>query len=359
MFSNQNFNITQNLVNYIFSSIDLSKFKYEIIEYESELSLLTDTKYYLSANFSGSNCLLVFTKLSNKYHSFLIDRKTLSYNINKVDLNNVKLINATLKLDLDIYNGSIFDGIFIQNKNEKTFIITDVYLFKGQNYSKISINDKMTSIVAYLKSCYNQSDLNNNINLTVNKLYPVSDIHNLYNNVIPKIKNYSVRGLCFYPEFSGTKLVFIFGNEAKQETQILLPQNQSKHNYSPKQNLHVNSDHSENIVVSKTIMKTFKPKKDMKDIDYVFEMMKTENTDVYLLNVVEPVDKNGKKRLKRVKIGLAYIPNIIRSNWCNEIMAGSENNVLVNCRYHPTKLSWEPISKTDKTKPSLINDFDI
>src|SRR6187397_2240950 len=67
-----NVRIKQQLINYIYSTVELSNFKYKIIEYESDLPLLLKQKYFVSANFSGSNCLLVFTKIHDKFCSYLV-----------------------------------------------------------------------------------------------------------------------------------------------------------------------------------------------------------------------------------------------------------------------------------------------
>ena len=40
--------VTQQLINYIYSTVELSRFKYKIIEYESDLTVLTKQKHFLS-----------------------------------------------------------------------------------------------------------------------------------------------------------------------------------------------------------------------------------------------------------------------------------------------------------------------
>ena len=65
----------QQLINFIYKNVNLSMFKYDTLEVESELPQLISKTYYVSANFSGSNCLLVFAKIKEKFHIFLVDRK--------------------------------------------------------------------------------------------------------------------------------------------------------------------------------------------------------------------------------------------------------------------------------------------
>ena len=173
--------LKQQLINHIYNSIDLSNFKYKLLEVESELSQLIERKYFVSANFSGSNCLLVFSKVRDKYHSFLVDRKTLSYNSQKVNLNEVKIINVNLKLDLDVYQGTIFDGILIQGKSEKTYVITDVYTFKGKDLTKSQLDSKLLTVITYLKSNYDQADKTNDLTVTVNKLFKIDETEHVVN----------------------------------------------------------------------------------------------------------------------------------------------------------------------------------
>ena len=72
------------------------------------------------------------------------------------------------------------------------------------------------------------------------------------------------------------------------------------------------------------------------------------------------VMKDGKKRLKVVKVGIAYIPNIEKSKWCKEIIESRESNngILVHCCYHKDKYKWEPMKiANDNSKPSMVSEF--
>jgi hypothetical protein len=164
---NSNFGVDQlknKLVDYIYNSVDLSQFKYDLLEFDSGLVQFLEQKYFVSVNFSGTNCLLIFTKIRDKYHSFLVERRTLSYNRYKVNIKNVKITNVKIKLDPEIYKGSIFDGTFIQNKSGKnTFVITDTYKFKGQGTIESPLDTKMMTILSYLNSNYDEDDKENMI----------------------------------------------------------------------------------------------------------------------------------------------------------------------------------------------------
>ena len=209
--------IKQQLVNYVYSCLELSNYKYKILEYEHDLPLLLKQKYFVSSNFLGSSCLLIFTKIHDKYYSYLIDRRTLSYNHYQVNIENVKISSVTLRLDESIYKGSIFDGILIQNPKtkERTFVITDIYTFRGKNMSIDKIQYKIINIVSYMKANYTDDPINN-LKITVNKLYELDNIDDLISD-IPKMTNFCVKGLTFYPETSGTKLIFMLDNDTRVE----------------------------------------------------------------------------------------------------------------------------------------------
>jgi hypothetical protein len=162
--SKNNDNTKQRLLDFIYSSVDLSKYRYEMIETNTDLPKIFNKNFYLTPNFVGNNCLLVFTKLRDKYYSFLIDRKTLSYSKNRVDISKVDLKYVNVDIDSKIFSGTIFDGVSVKVNNVEQFIISDTYLFQGNDYTNVSLDIKLYEIQSYLKN--NSSD-------------NLSDIHNL------------------------------------------------------------------------------------------------------------------------------------------------------------------------------------
>ena len=215
-----NYLINQNetkmiLIKYIYDNLEISKFKYKILEYDYDLPLLKETKYFISPNYNGITGLLVFIKLKDKFYSFIIDRRTLSYNPNQVDIEKVKLYPVKCRLDISIYNGSILDGILLYNVNNKSkiknFIINDIYFFRGQDLTQDKIIYKLLNITTYLESFFKNDSQLNDINLIVNKLYTVNEIKKLVNHYIPITKfSNCIKGIAFYPEMSNTKLIYLY-----------------------------------------------------------------------------------------------------------------------------------------------------
>lgn len=348
----ENYNITEQLVGYIYNSVDLSKFKYEQIQFENDLPKLLKQKYFVSANFLGTPSLLVFCKIKDKYYSFILDRQTLSYNIKKVEMNKVKIDMQKINMDLTIYAGSIFDGIYMRAENKDTFMISDVYRFRGEDYTHMSLEIKLYSVIEYLKENYDVADRANTCELSINKIFPIAKTEYFCKSVIPAIKTYKTRGLVFYPEESGTKLIFLFGNEKKVS--------EKREQRDDKLEEKTKSD-----PLNKTDTKYINTSK--KDVFAILEIKQTENIDVYRLFAVEKVKENvdGKLRtvLKRVKMGLAYVVGIHQSNFCRSLFVDNKNkNILVKCKFNNEKSKWEPMEKIDNSSndkiPTLIDDIE-
>jgi hypothetical protein len=360
--------IKNKLVDYIYEMIDISKYKFELLKQEEDLEKLLTKIYFISPNYSGTNCLLVFTKIRDKQYSFLLDRHTISYNYQKINYDTIKIDFVCLKINDNIYNGTIFDGTFIKSYTGNTFVITDVYLFNGKNMEHMTIDNKLKTILSYLSSYYDSNNTENTIELTLNKLYPIKQTKNVIDKIIPNLKTFSIRGVCFYPEISATKLIYLFSNSLKTDDKKDLVKHDSKFNnkYDGKydkydkpiekikftepikyEEKYEDSEKSEEKITSMYI-----PKKGKSDDDYNFEMKKTDISDVYILNGLELY----KKRMKRKKICYAYIPTMSRSKWCKELFIDADS-VVVKCKFHKDKNKWEPVSVTDD-KPTLITSFD-
>ena len=71
----------------------------------------------------------------------------------------------------------------------------------------------MLNFSIFINAYFKQDDLTNNINFVQNKLYVLPDIQQLVNVYIPKSKyNNSIKGLSFYSEYSGMKLIYLYNN---------------------------------------------------------------------------------------------------------------------------------------------------
>ena len=359
---NYDLNEKKLLIDYIYSNINISKFKYKLLENYSDLSSFQESsKFFVSANFSGSNCLLVFCKIKGKFYSFLVDRKTLSFNSDQIKYESVNIMPINVRLENSIYNGTIIDGIFIKHdkKKEKFFVITDLYMFRGITTEKDKINMKLANIETYLE--YNMKSCQN-ITLTINKLYELENIDKLVNDDIKKTHDFHVRGLSFYPEISSTKLIYVF-NEDKDKKML----NKNNTSNSPRDSKEIvlpsvsNNLNNINSEVKKTKIKySARSEYKNKEIIFVLELKKTEISDVYKLFAVEEVDKGEKKILKTKKMGIAYIPTKDISLKCKEIFSKNVNGrALFKCQFDDIKNKWIPLEEVKNVKrPNKINEIE-
>jgi hypothetical protein len=408
--------VNKQLISNIYSSIDITKFRYDMISQHNELHKLLKQKYYVSVNFVGFNCLLVFTKIKEKFYCFTVDRQTLAYNINKLDFNKIKIEDRQINLDDKIYNGTVIDGTLIKSKNNKDlFIISDIYTFCGSDYTKTLLNIKMLEIKEYLTKYYDDTKPSN-ITLNVNKIFELSQIEKLVYNIMPKSK-LRTRGLTFYPEISENKIIYLVENNNQPENKINNQQdnkfnqqdnrfkqqdnrfnqqdnkfnqqdnkfnqqdnkfNQQDNKFNQQDNKFNQQDNKFNQQDNRQIsrlndlgkldlnhLNSLNQNDDTNTYKYVntsgepfyaiLEMKSTQNIDVYNLYAVNKVDLNGKKILKRVDMGIAFIKGIDNSVKMRKIMSDNKT-VLMKCLFNDKLSKFEPIEQDiNVTFPTMLS----
>lgn len=369
--------LTKQLVGRIYAESDISKFRYEMLNYVQDLPKLSKNKFFVSLNFCGTNCLLVFTKIQDKFYSFVVDRQTLSYNFSKVDFSKIKLNQIKLSLDDSIYDGTIFEGILIKRHGlDDLYIISDVYKFCGKNMINEKLNIKLLTIVEYLKSNYDSDCRDNTIEIQVNKIYELNKFDYFYKEVMPKIKNLKYRGICFYPEISETKLIFMLNdiNSSKNEFRNDFANKKNTKYISIKSNsIKSNDDDNINDEIPKKINKDIKSdiksdnKSDKKtkyvnttsdDVYVVLEVKSTDNPDVYKLNCVEKQIVDKKMMLKKISMGIAHIRGIDMSHKMKKIFE-NKKSILMNCKFNDDNSKFEPLNVNTESKfPTLLEEIE-
>lgn len=342
---------------YIYSLIDLKKYKYTVINTIDDLHILKSQKYYVSLNFCGLNCLYVFIKIRDKYFSVIIDKKTLSFNQSQVIFSNIKMYYTTIRLDESIYDGTIMDGIFIDN--EQKFIVNDIFYFRGTNLTDDKISNKLINIKVFLDATMKQDDLINNIMVTTNKFFELCDIEKIINAPIMKKKNI-VRGLLFYPDLSGISLVYVTVNKTSSELSGI---DKIKTFDDNKTSDKITRKNIEEVVKEKMDSPKFINKykiKTTKEIYATFEIKKTDITDVYKLFLAATEIKNGKPQLRGKKIDIAFIPTTECSAMCNSLFENSAGGMqLVKCLFDKNHGKWIPIERDNTKKhPTLISEIE-
>lgn len=372
------------LIKYIYSTLDISQFKFDILKYEQQLSKFIGGTYFISPNYYGKNCFLVFMKLKTKYFSFMIDRRQLSYTLDKVKLDDVFVHHCNVDVDLEVYSGTILDGVYMRRGNIHEFVVTDVYLFKGADYTQNKLNHKLFELEMYLDNINSQTrfikeriNAKINLELKVNKIRKLTDINTFLENDIKDYeKKYQIRGICFYPEISGIKLIYLHENENMDNKNKLNDQILDNHmNFTNKSNSKKFSKHDKTDTIdedsvdsgnkrvvfqkSKSLVKRVFVAKTNDPVYAVLEMQATKTADNYKLFALEQIKDVDKVRFKKCQMDIAYIPNMKKSQWCRDITTASSNGrVFVNCIWRDDKRKWEPLElKFDVKLPSLIDDI--
>lgn len=380
--------VNRELIKYVYSTVDISRFKYEIIRHQHQLSRFITEPYFLSPNYYGKNCLLVFNKIKSKYYSFLVDRRQLSYSIDKVKMDEVYIHHCNVEVDLSIYNGTILDGIYIRKDQQHEFIITDVYTFRGADCTGNKLNMKLYEIKLYLDNINSQIhniheriNAKTNLELKVNNVFELTDIREFVDIEMKKISNdYQLKGVCFYPEKSGTKLIYITDDASAENRTAKYDNRNDGHSdihrdrtvdtisdrgsdRSPNRNSdrvpERNIEHGTNMIRSKALVKKVYVAKTNEPIYAVLEMKSTNTVDNYKLFAVEQVKDGSSIKLKKCQMDIAYIPNMERSRWCKDLITRSHRgSVFVKCVWRDDKRKWEPLDvKNDVKLPSLMEDI--
>lgn len=404
IYSNQK--IKQQLIDYIYSIVDLSKYKFTILKTPDDLPLLQTNKFHISGNYAGVPSLLVFTTNKGRTYSFMVSKKMLSYRKSQINIDTIIFDPIEVGLDEHIYDGTIMDGIVLQNdpQEPKTFIIADMYYFRGEDVTHDKLKYKLIQIKKYLDACLNQDKNLNNITLTVNNLYDISEIDTLANKIIPR-SVLPIRGITFYPDVSGMRLIYLFNDEQhsierttfspssgtsqmQRELSFRAPRrtmgqprqyyeqsrdvtethgtgsmcyaNPNRLGESPREFTQTPISGKDYADKSVKVVKRYVRKQDITEpIILTFELRKTEQSDVYKLLLVAKQNEDGKTILKTRNIGIAYIPTISCSRMCRDVTM-INGRALVKCQYDDEKEKWIPIeSDTKKKYPDLIDVLEL
>ena len=369
---------TKNVIlKYLYSKIDISELTYKIISYNNQLQEISDEFKYIQLGYVGSNNFLIFVKIENKYYSVMIDKRSLNYNFNKLDINRVKITKVNMRFSKNIYDGTIFDGVYLINKfnKEKKFIINDIYYLTGNNMMNNKMKHKFIYLDSYLNINPYVNDSNfSNIIITINKCYELNEINKIFNEINTNKDQY-LKGLHFVKEKSGNKIIYFFNNNRNNNKSNNNNKYNNKYN---KYNKNINNNKYNNKYNNKVInmkdpytdknlyklkepiqvedTKKIKNINTNSKINVVFEIKKTDISDVYELFLLK-YNKNT-KTVKLKKNSIAYIPTADHSNFCRTIFKEhkNEDKILVNCSYNFEKKKWTPYSiAKDKKRPDFIH----
>lgn len=362
--NNEELNIKSHLLDYLYNKVEVGEQKYTVIKNIGDIYDLKSKKYYISANSCGINAMIMFLKKDGEYLSYLIDRRSISYNRHSLNKSGVRITEIKLAVDLKLYDGTILDGIIIDsdsnmisnsetNTNKMNFMITDVFVLGGKSLITIDYKKKMYMCGLMFDKFINNDDKTNNIGINISRPYEMNEIKELFANDINNgMKKFNIKGITFYPQYSGTKLIYIFDKQDEMYKQELMEGKgdinlindselvQDNFEYSDKKRLFkfelVDSEYLDDIVLN-------------------LQMVKTQTQDVYKLFGIFKGMQDNKEIFIKKNIGFAYIPTYILSIKCKLYFMNRES-IIMSCKFNTQKNKWIPIDEAEVQKIDILSD---
>ncbi len=284
------------IIDYIFSIMELSKYRYNMLENVQQLNFLKMNEHYVSPNFKGFNYFLLFYKFKdsiqkNKESSYCIaiDKKNLSYHRKSIDIKKVFMYRIKIFASGSIFMGSLFDTKLIKD----IMLVKDCYYLMGNNITDMEMNEKMIYLDSIIANQFHK-EYCNNFKLKINKLYKYNMLEEIVKKVIPNCE-LEIIGLIFYPIKSGVSYIF-----TEKSIENKTPQNNQ-------QNIKIVSNDSYNMIYQiKEFLSSRVYSYENNSIKKILELEPTDITDVYYV-----YDNDS-------KLGIAHIPNLKVSNYCRE-----------------------------------------
>lgn len=311
--------IKNKIIDYIFSKLDLSQYRYSILKTVNQLHLLKKNEHYVSPNFKGFNYLTVFLKINSTNYCVLIDRRKMSYHKDNINFNKLNMYKVKVCATSNIFKGTIFDSKLIKNfKNEYMLLIKDCYICMNNSLVNMSFDQKLVHIDNIISNHFEQNPCKN-FKFIINKLFTYDKLEYIIYDLIKKI-DYETFGLIFFPKKSGHYLIYMDNTTETNSVKNLSIENINDKTYDIITNY-------EQFLKSRiySYEKKGKTKK--------FWLKKNNFPDVY-----DIFENEGSNR-----IGIACIPNLKISHYCNQHLKHNELKEF-NCIYSSEFGKWIPIN---------------
>ena len=317
------------IIDFLFDSIDLSNYRYNMLNNIQRLQFLKENEHYVTPNFMGYNYLLLFLTIDNTKYCVAVDKKRLSYHRNQVQIKKVNMYKIMISASNSIFRGTIFDCKLInsvstyENRNIYKYfmLIKDCYFLMGNKLLDLEMSQKVSHIDNIIKNQFTTHSKCKNFIFKINKLSKYSELKNLIDNTIPKC-GIECQGLVFYPKYSGINVIYL----DKKEDKVLI---NSKNSLDGK----IESKSYDLIVNLTEYLKSRQYSYEINGKSKKLWIMSTEIPDVY--NVFEDLEQD--------KLGIAHIPNIKISHMCKNIV--SSEPVKFNCKYDKNFKKWIPVNQ--------------
>lgn len=198
------FDLKKQIIDYLYSKLDINNYKYEMLNNIQKLKFLKENEHYVSFNYRGHSYFLIMMTINKKFYNFIIDRQKLNYIKAKLDLQKIVIFQIYINATPSLYEGSIFDGKFISNPIN-TFLIHDCFFLMGNNLLKMDMINKMIYLDSIIKSNFKQ-DIKN-VNFKLNKLVSYNKLEEII--TYATTNQHTINGIIFYPKVSGINIIKI------------------------------------------------------------------------------------------------------------------------------------------------------
>ena len=284
------------IIDFLFGSIDLSSYRYNMLNNIQRLKFLKDNEHYVTPNFMGYNYLLLFLSINNTKYCVAVDKKRLSYHKNQIQVKKVNMYKIMISASNSIFRGTIFDCKLINStiaKENRTIykyymLIKDCYFLMGNKLLDLEMSQKINHIDNVIKNQFTDGSKCKNFIFKINKLSKYSDLKNLIEKVIPSC-SIGCQGLVFYPKYSGINVVYL---DKKQDKVGINSKNLLDGKIESK---------SYDLIINLTEY--------LKCREYSYENT-GKSKKLWLKNTEIPDVYNVHEDLEESKIGIAHIPNI-------------------------------------------------
>jgi len=281
----------------LYRLIDLSKYGYKFLS-RNDLDKIRKNKYYLTINTYGNKYFMLFIQ-NGKNNIYLIEKKSITFERNKVNLDKTKIILIDLKFDPDWYNNTLLDVDLVKDSSNCWFLsVMDIYYIKNKKYTHMNLLEKKEYLRELLIDSYFPNSIIDPARFIIDKTYLYNDLDNMIE--LMKDSKENVHGFKLFPEYSGISYI-----------------------YRPD---------SLNL-----------KKKPSSGMNFVFFMTKTDFSDVY--NIFYKDEKNNNK-----KLDIALIDSIQSSHYMEDIFRHYRklNGLHIICEYVPNHNKWRPIKLTNE-----------
>lgn len=320
--------LKREIIQKMFSLIDLSKYRYNMLQNIDTLNFLKQEEHYVAPNYKGMNYILFFTFINGKKFSIAIEKKGLSYHFDQINFRRIKMIRLKIFATGKIFSNTIFDGKLILANSNSYFQIKDCYYLMNVSVETMEMNKKINVAIDETLKSHFKPDSTRNFKFKLSKLKTYRDIPEIVEKIASS--DIQVMGLEFFPKCSGISIIYL---EKKNKTSDVMIENKQTSEKEITDETKSIMDFSYNII--KNLRKTLLDRSYGYNYSLKKELFlkKTKITDVYYI-----YDKITSKE----KVGIAHVPNIKTSHLCDEIKEGELRRF--ECIYISKFNKWLPIN---------------